>query len=87
MSASPGKVGIVGIEEIAGERVFVLKFLQARNPAWSERLFFAKFDPRATWLDELRPAFGEREFFFEQQYRDISAKTSRGQGSSGQFFD
>ena len=86
MSASPGKVGIVGIEDIAGERVFALKFLQARNPAWTERLFFAKFDPKATWLTDLKPAFGEREFFFEQDYRDISAKTSNRQGSSGQFF-
>ncbi len=87
MSASPGKVGIVGIEEIAGQRVFALKFFQARNPAWVERLFFANFDPKATWLDELKPAFGEKEFFFEQEYRDISAKTSNRQGSSGQFFN
>ena len=87
MSASPGKIGIVGIEEISGERVFALKFFQARNPAWTERLFFAKFDARATWLDELKPAFGESNFFFEQEYCDISAKTGNRQGSSGQFFN
>ena len=87
MSASPGKVGIIGIEDIAGERVFALKFLQARNPAWTERLFFAKFDPKATWLNDLKPAFGEREFFYEREYRDITARTSSRQGSSGQFFD
>lgn len=87
MSASPGKIGIVGIEEVAGERVFALKFFQARNPAWVERLFFAKFDPSATWLDELTPAFGEKEFFFERDYRNISAKTGNRQGSSGQFFN
>lgn len=86
MSASPGKVGIVGIEDVGGERVFALKFFQARNPAWTERLFFAKFDPKAIWLDELRPAFGEQEFFYEKEYREISAKTSSGKGSSGQFY-
>jgi hypothetical protein len=29
------------------------------------RPFFARFDPAATWLDDLRPAFGEQRFFFE----------------------
>ena len=86
MSASPGKVGIVGIEHIGTERVFVLKFFQARNPKWNKRLFFAKYDPRATWLNELRPAFGEAEFFFEREYRQIVAKSNDGLGSSGQFF-
>lgn len=66
MSAFPGKVMIDGITEIAGEKVFVLQFLQARNPAWVRRPFFAKFDPAATWLDDLVPAFGEQRFFFER---------------------
>ncbi|EJM07265.1 lysine 2,3-aminomutase [Pseudomonas sp. GM102] len=66
MSAFPGKVMIDGIAEIAGEKVFVLQFLQARNPLWVRRPFFAKFDPDATWLDDLVPAFGEKHFFFEQ---------------------
>ena len=86
MSASPGKIGIVGIEAVEGERVFVLKFFQARNPSWTERLFFAKFDTKATWLDELRPALGEKEFFFEKEYRDICARTKDRQGSSGQQY-
>ena len=28
-------------------------------------MFFAQYDPGATWLTQLRPAFGESEFFFE----------------------
>ncbi len=27
--------------------------------------FYAKFDPDATWLDHLKPAFGKDKFFFE----------------------
>lgn len=65
MSATPGKVVIDGTATIRGEKVFVLKFLQAREPEWVGRPFFAKFDPTATWLDELSPASGEREFFYE----------------------
>jgi len=65
MSATPGKVLVDGVAEIKGEKVFVLKFIQARDPRWVNRIFFARFDDQATWLDELRPAFGGTEFFFE----------------------
>jgi KamA family protein len=71
MSATPGKVLVDGEAEIKGERVFVLKFLQARDPEWVGRPFFARFDPEATWLTGLRPAFGERQFFFESELREI----------------
>ena len=48
MSALPGKVLVDGIAEIRGEKVFVLQFLQARNPEWVRRPFFARYDPKAT---------------------------------------
>lgn len=67
MSAFPGKVVVEGISEIRGERVFVLSFLQARNPDHVKRPFFARFDPNATWLSQLKPAFGRERFFFEQE--------------------
>ena len=66
MSAYPGKVEVQGVTEIKGEKVFVLRFIQARNPDWVQRPFFAKYDPNATWLKQLQPAFGEERFFFEQ---------------------
>ena len=66
MSASPGKVLVDGITEVGGEKVFALKFLQGRDPSWVNRLFFAQYDPKATWLDGLKPAFGEERFFFEE---------------------
>ena len=65
MSAFPGKVRVLGVAEIADERVFVLDMIQARKPQWIRRPFFARFDPEATWLDDLEPAFAER-FFFEE---------------------
>lgn len=71
MSALPGKVAIQGISIINGEKVFVLNFLQARNPDWCKRPFFAKFNPEATWLTDLRPAFGECKFFFQDELNEI----------------
>ncbi len=67
MSATPGKVEVLGVQSVAGEKVFVLRFLQGRDPDWVGRPFFAKFDPHATWLDQLEPAFGEDAFFFESR--------------------
>jgi hypothetical protein len=67
MSAFPGKVVIDGVVTINGEKLFALQFLQARNPEWVRRPFFAKYDPEATWLDHLKPAFGRDKFFFEQE--------------------
>lgn len=71
MSASPGKVEIQGVTEIAGEKVFVLRFIQGRNPDWVQRPFFAKYDDKATWLDELVPAFGEEKWFWQDEYEAI----------------
>lgn len=68
MSAGPGKVEVQGITEIKGEKVFVLRFIQARNPDWVQQPFFAKFDDKATWLDQLKPAFGEEKFFYQDEY-------------------
>ncbi len=65
MSAMPGKVVVDGIPEIYGIKVFALRFLQARDPSWVGKPFFARFDPHVTWFDKLRPALGETEFFFE----------------------
>ncbi|GAA0999252.1 KamA family radical SAM protein [Acrocarpospora macrocephala] len=64
MSATPGKVCLDGVAEIAGQRVFVLHLIQAREPELVGRPFFARYDPRAVWLDDLRPAFADR-FPFE----------------------
>ena len=65
MSATPGKVVIDGITDVDGERAFCLRFLQARDPAWIGRPFFASFDPQATWFDQLRPASAANAFFFD----------------------
>jgi len=71
MSAGPGKIEIQGIAEINNEKVFVLRFIQGRNPDWVQRPFFARFDPEATWLNQLRPAFGDDKFFYEDEYQAI----------------
>jgi KamA family protein len=64
MSANPGKVQVAGVTEVNGEKVYVLNFIQGRDSDWVGRPFFAKYDPKALWLDDLKPAFADK-FFFE----------------------
>lgn len=67
MSSDPGKILLSGVADVQGRKQFVLKFIQARNPDWVNRPFFAEFDENAVWIDDLKPAFGEKQFFFENQ--------------------
>jgi KamA family protein len=65
MSATPGKVCVDGVLELFGEKVFALRLIQCRDAELVNRPFFAKYDPEAVWLDDLKPAFAER-FPFEK---------------------
>jgi len=71
MSANPGKVHVLGVSRINGEKVFVLTFLQARNPDWVGRPFFAEYNTKASWLNELKPAFNEPDFFYSREFRKM----------------
>jgi L-lysine 2,3-aminomutase len=74
MSAEPGKVEVMGVTKIGDEKVIALRMLQGRNPDWAMRPFFAEYDDRAIWLSDLRPAFGEERFFFEEEPAEMPAQ-------------
>ena len=58
------KVRVIGVTKSGGQEVFVMEYIQARDPNLVRRPFFAKFDPEATWFDQLEPATQQdREFF------------------------
>lgn len=71
MSCGPGKIHVLGITEIMGQKVMALRFIQGRNPDWVHRPFFAKYNPDAIWIDDLEPAFGEEKFFYEDELEEI----------------
>lgn len=80
MSAWPGKVHILGVTDIGHERVFVLEYLQARDASLVRQPFFARFDPTASWFDELGP-FSERD---KQFFPDAKVPADSMQGQVGQ---
>jgi hypothetical protein len=43
-----------------------MSFIQARSDSWVKRPFFSKYDEKACWINELKPAFGEKTFFFDR---------------------
>lgn len=53
MSVAEGKLEISGIVRIDGRKLFVLRFLQARDEADSYRMMLANYCEKATWIDEL----------------------------------
>ncbi|HUY51634.1 MAG TPA: lysine 2,3-aminomutase [Streptosporangiaceae bacterium] len=70
MSATPGKLCVDGIAEVAGQKVFVLHMIQARDPGLVGKPFFARYDPDATWVSDLEPAFAAR-FPFEPDPEEL----------------
>lgn len=69
MSCSPGKIQILGVSEIGGKKLIVLRMLQGRNPDWVARPFFAEYNKTAVWFDELKPAFNAEKFFFDDEFK------------------
>lgn len=71
MSCTAGKIRVCGVSEVMGEKVFVLEFIQGRNADWVTRPFFAKYNADANWIDDLEPAFGKKEFFYEPELSEM----------------
>ena len=55
-----GLVCIDGTAVADGRTMFVLRYLQARDPDLTGTPFFAAFSADAAWLTDLRPAAGMR---------------------------
>jgi len=73
MSATPGKIQVLGVADTGDQKAIVMRFLQGRNPKWVQRPFLAKYDEEAIWIDDLKPFAGEK-FFFEEELNEILQK-------------
>lgn len=74
MSCGPGKIQVLGVAELMKEKVLTLRFLQARIPEWVDKPFFAAYNINAFWIDDLKPAFGKEDFFYENELSDLYKK-------------
>jgi hypothetical protein len=64
MSASQGKVIVDGVVTLNDRKAFVLRYLRARNLAWTHQPFFAHYNESATWFDQLQPFDAQQAPFF-----------------------
>ncbi len=71
MSCLPGKVQLLGVTEAKGEKAMVFRMIQGRNPDWAARPFFAKYDEKAIWYTDLKPAFNEEKFYFTDELNEM----------------
>jgi len=58
------------VAEVGGRKAFALKFNEARNMEWMDRVFLAQYDETTNRVDLLTP-FDTPEFFFENELREI----------------
>lgn len=70
MTTSAGKISILGTCIVGGEKAFALKFTEARNMEWMDRVFLAKWNPTENRVDYLAP-FDTEKFFFEDELARI----------------
>lgn len=70
MTTSAGKISILGTTVVGGRKAFALKFTQARNMAWMDQVFLARYDEKENNVNLLEP-FDTPEFFFREELREI----------------
>ena len=76
MSAFPGKVHVLGVQDVGGEKAFVLEYLQCRRAELVRQPFFAKFDPNATWFDALEPLTERDAAFFPGSWPEFDGESA-----------
>lgn len=70
MTSSAGKTSLMGTTHINGEKVFALKFNEARNMEWMDSVYFAKYDEQENTIEKLKP-YGAEKYFYEDELNEI----------------
>ena len=70
MTSSAGKISLFGTVEINGKKAFVLKFNEARNMEWVDRVFLAEYDEQENTIEKLKP-FEGNSYFYEAELNRI----------------
>jgi L-lysine 2,3-aminomutase len=70
MTTSAGKLSILGEASVGGRKALALKFNEARNMEWMDKVFLAVYDETENRVDRLVP-FDGGKFFFEEELHAI----------------
>jgi hypothetical protein len=70
MTSSAGKTSLLGEVEVNGKKAFALKFNEARNMEWLDKVYLAEFDEKENTIEKLKP-FGGGEYFYKDDLKKI----------------
>lgn len=73
MTSSAGKTSLLGTTEINGEKVFALKFNEARNMKWMDSVYFAEYDEQENTIENLKPYMADK-YFYEDELAVIESQ-------------
>lgn len=66
MTSSAGKASMLGTVEVNGETAFALKFNEARNMEWMDRVYLADYDEQQNTIEKLKPFEGDKYFYTDE---------------------
>jgi L-lysine 2,3-aminomutase len=66
MTSSAGKISMLGVAEVKGEKVFALKFNESRNMEWMDKVYLAKYDEVENTIANLKPLDTDKHFFEDE---------------------
>ena len=76
MTSSAGKTSLMGTVEINGKKAFALKFNEARNMKWLDKVFLAEYDETENTIEKLKPLDGS-DYFFKEELDEIEKKLEK----------
>jgi L-lysine 2,3-aminomutase len=72
MTSSAGKISLLGTVDLHGEKLFALKFNEARNMEWMDKVYLTRYDDHENTIANLKP-FGADKHFFEDELHAIES--------------
>ena len=76
MTSSAGKTSLMGTVEVNGRKAFALKFNEARNMEWLDKVFLAEYDEKENTIEKLKP-FDGGDYFFKKELGQIEKKLEK----------
>lgn len=66
MTSSAGKTSMLGTVEVNGKKAFALKFNEARNMEWMDKVYLAQYDDEQNTIEKLLPFEGDKYFYSDE---------------------
>ncbi|MCP4976033.1 MAG: hypothetical protein GY931_07705 [Maribacter sp.] len=70
MTSSAGKTSMMGTVDVFGKKAFALKFNEARNMEWLDKVYLAEYDEEENTIEKLKP-LGGGEYFYKDELARI----------------